>query len=93
MGISDHYITYCTRKTQKPYVGTHRIIKIRSLRNYDREDYINRLHNTDWSLVHLSNNANMAWSRFKIILTEIMNDIAPLKYIRIKSRTDPWTTN
>lgn len=36
-GLSDHFITYCTRKVQRKTFSSHKCIKIRSFRNYCAE--------------------------------------------------------
>ena len=92
-GFSDHFITYCTRKTPRVTIGKHRTIKIRSLRNYNIETYTAILQNTDWSLIYESINVNEAWLNFKTIITDILDMVAPVKKIRIKNRTDPWINN
>ncbi len=36
---------------------------------------------------------NNVWVTFKTIITEVMDEVAPVKEIRIKNRTDPWINN
>ena len=38
-------------------------------------------------------NVNDAWNNFKDKLLGIINDIAPVKEVRIKGRTEPWMTS
>ena len=35
-------------------------------------------------------NVNEAWDKFKKIFFEILDEVAPIKNIRIKNRTEPW---
>ncbi len=49
-----------------------------------------RIHNTKWNLIYSKTDANDAWTTFNTIITEIMDEVAPMKEIRIKNRTDPW---
>ncbi len=42
-GISDYYRIYCTRKHNRHKTGQHNTIKIRSLRNYNKQTYANIL--------------------------------------------------
>ena len=44
----------------------------------------------DWSSVLLSYNVSESWNSFKHIFLSIVDNIAPLKQIRIKQRTEPW---
>ena len=39
-GISDHFITFCTRKTFKDTVGKHTRIRIRSMKNYTKDIFV-----------------------------------------------------
>ena len=48
------------------------------------------LLNTDWTSVMCSDNVINAWSRFKSIFVTVIDNIAPIKEVRIKNRTEPW---
>ena len=37
IGVSDHFLTYCTRKITKVLYHKHNNVKIRSLKNYNKE--------------------------------------------------------
>ncbi len=37
--------------------------------------------------------ANDAWTTFKTIITDITDEVAPMKEARIKNRTDQWINN
>ena len=89
-GLSDHYITFCTRKIIRGQIGKHNTIRVRSLRNYNIDVFLNRLHEVDWSIVTRCNNVNEAWVNFKNLITQVLDSIAPIKEIRIKLRTEPW---
>ena len=41
--ISDHDIIYCTRKHQKHKTGQHNTIQIRSMKNYSKEVFLQKL--------------------------------------------------
>ena len=43
IGVSDHFLTYCTRKITKVLYHKHNNVKIRSLKNYNRETFEQRL--------------------------------------------------
>ena len=90
LGISDHYMTYCTRKVTRGQIGKHNKVKIRSMKNYCKDLLISKLQSTQWSAVFQSNNINEAWEIFKTIFIQIIDDIAPEKEIRIKVRSEPW---
>ena len=90
--ISDHLMTYCTRKDSKNFIGIHNTVKIRSMKNYNKTDFEVTLLNADWSSVMLSDNVSAAWDSFKSIFVSAVNNVAPLKQVRIKQRTEPWMT-
>ena len=93
VGLSDHSIIYCTRKVSKECINKHNFVKVRSLKNYNKEDFQMNLINTDWSPVLLSDNVSDAWCSFKSIFLSVIDNLAPLKVVRIKQRTEPWVTN
>ena len=43
IGVSDHFLTYCTRKITKVLYQKHNNVKIRSLKNYNKETFEQRL--------------------------------------------------
>ena len=93
MGLSDHYITYCTRKNTRGHIGTHNTITIRSLKNYSSVEFLDKLRNTNWTNITNCNDVNIAWLRFKEIFVNILDEIAPFKQVRIKTRTEPWMSS
>ena len=94
MGISDHFIVYCTRKLSKSSFNKHNNVKIRSVKSYSKDVFIEKLTEAKWeSLFFLALNINEAWSNFKDIFTNILDTVAPLKEIRVKQRTEPWITS
>ena len=88
IGMSDHILIYCSRKVVKKQINHHNVIKIRSLKNYSAE----YLLNADWSGVYCSN-VDQAWGIFKIVFSNILDSVAPVKEIRLKGRTEPWINN
>ena len=68
-------------------------MKIRSMKNYNKEDFQQALLDSDWSCVMTSDNVSEAWNCFKSKFMSIINNIAPVKECRIKQRTQPWMTS
>ena len=50
---------------------------------------MHNLNETDWTDVHNSVDADLAWVSFKSSYVSVLNNIAPYKTIRIKQRTQP----
>ena len=53
-------------------------------------DFLNKLRNIDWTVVTNCTEVNTAWPKFKEIFINVLDEIAPIKQIRIKTRTEPW---
>ena len=91
VGLSDHFLIYCTRKTLNGQINKQKPIKIRSLKKYNASLYISRLSNVNWNdLVSSHLDVNMVWCRFKETLISILNKVAPVKEVSLKQRTEPW---
>ena len=90
VGISDHFIIYCTRKIVKQKFNTHRTCKIRSTKSYNKEYFQSLLIDADWNDFFYAENVNEAWLNFKETFTKILDVVAPYKEIRIKQRTKKW---
>ena len=90
VGLSDPFLTYCTRKISKGQINKHKYVKVRSLKNYTKEDFIFSLTGADWGLCFNAQDVNTAWSAFRDIFISVLNSIAPVKEVRLKQRTEPW---
>ena len=88
--ISDHSLIFCTRKVTKLHIGNHNNIKVRSLKNYNKDDFQQSLLNADWSSVLICDNVSEAWNNFKLVFLSVIDSIAPVREIRVKQRTEPW---
>ena len=60
------------------------------MKDYSKESFIDLLNECDWDLVCQSRDVNEAWEKFSTMFTQVLDDIAPEKEIRIKGRTEPW---
>ena len=68
-------------------------VKIRSLKNYTKKEFILKLVRADWSQCFNACNINTAWSAFRDIFLSVVNTIAPVKEVRLKQRTEPWISS
>lgn len=89
-GISDHFLTYCTRKLQRVTFNSHKTIKIRSLKNYNADKLREKIQLLDWSPVLNTTDINMAWDHFKHLFISVIDMVAPTRSVRIKQRSSPW---
>ena len=92
-GVSDHFFTYCTRKSTKVIHNKHKCVNVRSLKNYSKESFTDKLSDIDWSEVTLSDDVNKAWSTFTCLFMDTVNSVAPLKEVWIKQRSESWMSS
>jgi hypothetical protein len=90
VGLSDHFLIFCTRKTVRGQINKHKVIKIRSLKNYSAASFVSELSNLNWTEILSLQNVDDAWKQFKDIFTTILDKAAPIKEVRLKQRTEPW---
>jgi hypothetical protein len=65
MGISDHFIVYCTRKLSKSSFNKHNNVKVRSVKSYNKDVFIEKLTEAKWeSFFFLDSNINEALGSF-----------------------------
>ena len=93
MGLSDHFMTFRTRKIVKQTFSKHYFSKVRCIKNYSQELFIEKLGEADWSRCFYSDNVNNSWLAFKDIFMTVLNSIAPVKEVRLKQRTEPWMSS
>ena len=88
--ISDHHLIYCTRKVTHKFIGKHNTVKMRSLKNYNKEAFQQYLVGVDWLPVLNCDSVFDAWNNFKSIFISALDIFAPVKDIRIKQRSEKW---
>ena len=93
VGISDHLITYCTRKVIKAPVNKHNTVRMRCTKHYSKDLFIQNLDDIDWSDIFNCHNVDIAWGKFKSILLSIIDKVAPYKEVRVKQRKKPWLSS
>ena len=90
IGLSYHFLTYMTWKIVKRQIGKHNFVKMRSLKHYDKNDFILKLSNMSWEGVLMCFDVEMAWDIFKTIFHSVLDIVAPVKEERLKERTESW---
>ena len=89
MGLSDHFLIHFKRKIVRQSVNQESIVKIRSMKTYNKDDFTDKLNNANWSDLYLCRNVNYAWRIFQEIFMSNLDEIAPTKEIKIKQKTEP----
>ena len=90
LGMSDHQMIYCTRKTKKIKTNTKKYIKIRSLKNYTKEVLIEKISKIKFPHYFAFADINTAYADFMGKFMKVIDEIAPYKEICIKNLTEEW---
>ena len=92
LSISDHSLTYTIRKAHYTPQGP-RIINTNSMKNFNREAFLNELEQKEWDTIYYSQDPNEMWHIWKNMLMESIDKHAPLRSRRTRNRKSPWITN
>ena len=87
--ISDHSLVYLVRRSKKPSAGC-KFIRYRCYKNYTPEKFCADLHFASWDSIDTSLTVDDAWESFKNILTNIIDQHAPIATKRARAETLPW---
>ena len=87
VGISDHQLTYCTRKISRTKSNEHKYITIRSLKHYTKDIFITALNSINFPDYAKYGNVDEAYEDLTKKLSEVIDNIAPLKKIRVRNNT------
>ena len=90
IGISDHQLIFCTRKTLKTKTASHKQISFRSLKNYSAVTYEETLKKVKFPNYENFININEAYSNFIQKLISVIDEIAPFKTKRVKGNSREW---
>ena len=77
--LSDHDVIYCTRKHQVPKTGKHNTITLRSLKNYSKDIFLEKLRDIQFPNYRNFICINDAYQNFLERVMEIIDIVAPLK--------------
>ena len=84
LGLSDHFFIYATRKVVKGQINKNNTVKLRSLRNYCKQDFGLKLSALNWQDVLTSTDVTKAWERFKEYFHSVLDVVASIKEVRLK---------
>ena len=86
---SDHRLVLATRYT-KNIISSPRYVKKRAYKNFDENMFVQEVRNTSLLEVYLSNDANEAAELLAKKLNAILDVMAPVKKIQLRSNFAPW---
>ena len=89
-GLPDHQLIYCTRKVNRTKFNTHKCIRTRSLKNYSQSLYLKKLNEINFPDYSKFKDVNDAYSDFIGKVTSVIDQIAPMKEIRVKNNSQDW---
>ena len=78
MGLSDHQLIYCTRTTTLIKLHENTFIKIRTLKNYTKQVFPDKLSHIKFPKYIYYDNVNVAYHHFVELVTNIIDEIAPV---------------
>jgi len=89
-GFSDHHIVFCTRKLNRGQYSKHKVTQIRCMKNYDVKEFEEKLRSKNWFDVINCENVNEAWCKFSRLFKSVVDEVAPVKEVRLKQRSQLW---
>ena len=89
-GLSDHQLIYCTRKVNRTKFSTHKYIRTRSLKNYSQSLYLEKLNEINFPDYSKFKDVTDAYSDFIGKVTSVIDQIVPMKEIRVKNNSQDW---
>ena len=93
VGISDHSMVYVYRKLSLNGMSNgHNSITYRNFRKFDCQNFRDDIQSQCWNNVYESSDPNEMWQQWKCTFLAIADKHAPLKTMRVRSRSSPWIT-
>ena len=90
ISLSDHQAIYCTRKFLKQKFNSHKYIEIRSMKNYSKDLWVEKLQSLQYPDYSNYDDVDIAYEDFIEKTTKAINEIAPFKKICVKGSTSEW---
>ena len=90
LGLSDHDLICCTRKTSLPKSHKHNKIFVRSLKRHSADKVLEILSEIVFANCLTYTCVNNAYSDFIYRFAEAIIFIEPSKRIRVKANSEPW---
>ena len=86
-------IIYCTRKIKRIKHNIHNQIQVQSLKNYSAEIFTNALKTVQFPNYNIFSNVNVVYSDLVNKISDTIDNVPPIKAIRIKNNTQDWFDN
>ena len=86
--LSDNQQIFCTRKIKRVKTNDHKQISFRSPKNYSMVEQ--ELKNIAFPNYEKFSDVNSAYSDLVNKITQVINNLAPYKTIRVKNQSNEW---
>ena len=73
--------------------GGHKAITYRNLRKFNRINFRNDIASQCWDQIYNSTDPKEMWLKWKCSFLSIVNKHAPLRTMRVCTRSSPWITS
>ena len=90
MGLSDHELVYCSRKTSLLKLNEHHQILFRSMKSYSDEIFVDKLRSIKFPDYSNHTCMNHAYQDFNTKFLSAVDSVSPIRTLRVKSNTKPW---
>ena len=90
LGLSDHQMINCTRRSTRAKCFGHNYIKIRSMKSYNKDLFLKKLKLIKFTKYFDFIYINTAYSHFIQLIVSVIDEISPLKEIRVRNNTQEW---
>ena len=87
MGLSDHGLIYCARKTSLLKLNEHCEISTRSMKSYSDETFVEKLRAIKFPDYSNHTCVNDAYQDFVTKFLSVIDFVAPIRTLRVKSNT------
>ena len=91
VAISDHELILVTRK-KGPTVKVKCAFYGRSYRNFDKTQFKNKLSEYNWDNLQDINNVDRKWAYLHKTISDILDEMCPIKKFKINKIKQPWIT-
>ena len=89
-GLSDHQLIYTVQERLIELNSIHKYIRTRSLKNYSQSLYLEKLNEINFPDYSKFKDVNDAYSDFIGKVTSVIDQIVPMKEIRVKNNSQDW---
>ena len=93
VGISDHQLIYCTRKIKRIKHNMYNQIQVRPLKKCSAKIFTNALKTVQFPNYNIFSNVNVAYSDLLNKISDTIDNVAPIKEIRLKDSKKEWFDN